>query len=357
MGGKSSAPPTPDYVGAAQQTAAGNLEAAQAAAMANRVNQVTPWGNLTYTTTNPGADPGSKDTQWTATTSLSPEQQSTLNINNQLNNQYAGLAQQGVNAIEPLLSNPNIDTSKLPQMPQNAGTTSQDVIMSRLQPQIDRDNAQLDAQLANQGVMPGSQAYTTAKQLLGQQHNDLLSQAAGQGVGLDMNASAQALQQQAFLTNQPLNIVNAMRTGAQVQAPTFQQVPQQQTTAGPDYSGAAQQTYNTNLANTNANNAQSAGLFGGLAGSALGIAGLGTGPGATLGGTAIAGLFSDRRLKTCIKPVGVFAGLMLYGYKYLWDNVQHYGVLAQEIEKLVPEAVRIDVTGFKRIDMGVLNGS
>ena len=48
--GKSSAPPAPDYTGAAQATAAGNLEAARATAAANRVNQYTPYGSLEYST-------------------------------------------------------------------------------------------------------------------------------------------------------------------------------------------------------------------------------------------------------------------------------------------------------------------
>ena len=40
--GSSPPPPAPDYAGAAQATAAGNLEAARANAAANRVNQYTP---------------------------------------------------------------------------------------------------------------------------------------------------------------------------------------------------------------------------------------------------------------------------------------------------------------------------
>jgi hypothetical protein len=36
-----SAPPPPDYVGAAKETASGNLEAARANIAANRVNQIT----------------------------------------------------------------------------------------------------------------------------------------------------------------------------------------------------------------------------------------------------------------------------------------------------------------------------
>lgn len=47
--GKSSAPAAPDYIGQANATAAGNLEAARATTAANRVNQVTPYGTLKYT--------------------------------------------------------------------------------------------------------------------------------------------------------------------------------------------------------------------------------------------------------------------------------------------------------------------
>ena len=48
-----------------------------------------------------------------------------------------------------------------------------------------------------------------------------------------------------------MNELNALRTGAQVTNPTFQAVPQQQTTAGPDMLGAAQAQgqYDTNVFN------------------------------------------------------------------------------------------------------------
>lgn len=48
FGGSPSAPPAPDYEGAANATAAGNLEAARYQTEANRINQYTPFGNLTY---------------------------------------------------------------------------------------------------------------------------------------------------------------------------------------------------------------------------------------------------------------------------------------------------------------------
>src|SRR5690606_31264065 len=46
--GKGSKPSTPNYEQLAREQAAGNLEMAKYAAQANRVNQVTPWGSLTW---------------------------------------------------------------------------------------------------------------------------------------------------------------------------------------------------------------------------------------------------------------------------------------------------------------------
>jgi hypothetical protein len=78
FGGGPSAPAAPDYAAAARETAAGNLAAAQAAAAANRVNQVTPYGNLNYTQTK-DAD---GNPVWTATTALSDVGQKLLNNQN-----------------------------------------------------------------------------------------------------------------------------------------------------------------------------------------------------------------------------------------------------------------------------------
>ena len=46
---------TPNYGAGAEQTAANNLKMAQLATAANRVNQITPYGNLKYT--QEGTDP------------------------------------------------------------------------------------------------------------------------------------------------------------------------------------------------------------------------------------------------------------------------------------------------------------
>ena len=86
-----------------------------------------------------------------------------------------------------------LDVSNIAQMPVNAGMTAQEAIMSRLDPQLQRQRAQLETQLANQGLVRGGEAYNVALQEQGQRENDLRTQAALQGLQLDMQARQQGL--------------------------------------------------------------------------------------------------------------------------------------------------------------------
>ncbi len=104
------------------------------------------------------------------------------------------------------LNQPNlaqsIDASQVAPLPVNAGTTAQQAILSRLDPQQQRQRTSTETQLVNQGLRPGDEAYNNAITLLGQQENDARTQAALQGLGLDFQANqqgfGQALQQGAF---------------------------------------------------------------------------------------------------------------------------------------------------------------
>ena len=86
-----------------------------------------------------------------------------------------------------------LDTSNLAAMPVNAGMTAQQAIMSRLDPQLQRQRSQLETQLANQGLVRGGEAYNAAVTEQQQQENDLRTQAALQGINLDMAARQQGL--------------------------------------------------------------------------------------------------------------------------------------------------------------------
>ncbi len=274
--GKQSAPQAPDYTAAAEKTAAGNLEAAKYATKANRVNQYTPYGNLTYEEKPDGT--------WSQTQTLTPQAQATLDKQMALSDKYADTASQGFDKVQGLLSNPELDMSQLPARAMNVGQTAQEAIMSRLQPQLAQQEEALRTRMANQGITLGSDAYGKEMTAQGQRGNDLQLQAALQGISLDQANRAGALQEQAYIQDRPLNLVNALRSGAQVQSPQFQSYAQQATTGGPNYSGAAQAQYGADMDAYNAQSAQSGGLMSGLFGVGMGLAGL---PGA--GGSILQG--------------------------------------------------------------------
>lgn len=265
--GKSSAPPPPDYVGAAQATATGNLQAAQAASAANKVNQVTPYGNLTYTQT--GTDPATGTPMWTATQSLSPGQQQLYNQNTQLSSGLLDTAQSGLNYASGLMSKPGVDISTLPSVGINPGQTYTDAIMSRLQPEQAAQRQQFQAQMANQGIDTGSQAYLNAQRLFNDQQAAQQAQAVTQGFNTGLAANQNSFNQQAYNQMLPVNVINALRTGNQVQTPSYVNAPQQATTQGADILGATQMGYNSQLGNVNAQNAQAAQTNGAIGSAAL----------------------------------------------------------------------------------------
>ena len=341
LGPAPSAPAAPDYRGAAQETAAGNLEAARAATAANRVNQITPYGTLKYEVT--GADPYGNPT-WTATQALSPAQQQLLDYQNQASLGLGKLAGQGLGYVENMLKTP-FNTAALPSTGFNPSQTYQEAYMQRLAPQLQQNREQLQQRLANQGIDIGSTAYDRAMMQQAQRENDLLAAATTQGFGVGQQARQTALQEQAYLRNEPLNTLSAVRTGAQVQGPQFVNSAQQATTAGPDILGAANMQYNAAMGDFNAKQAAQANLNQGLF---------------SLGGAA---LMSDIRAKENIKPIGIMPnGLTLYSFEYK-DEVKshplagdgiHVGVMAQEVEQVFPYAVKTLDDGYKVVDYGLI---
>ncbi|HUC61167.1 MAG TPA: tail fiber domain-containing protein [Alphaproteobacteria bacterium] len=60
---------------------------------------------------------------------------------------------------------------------------------------------------------------------------------------------------------------------------------------------------------------------------------------------------SDVRLKRDIEPVGRLAsGIGLYRFRYVWSDELYVGVIAQEVEGVMPEAVLRGRDGFLRVD-------
>jgi hypothetical protein len=341
LGPAPSAPAAPDYAAAAQQTAQGNLDAARAATAANRVNQVTPYGNLDYTQS--GTDPYGNPT-WTATTSLSNIGQQLLNNQNQTSLGLGSAINAQLGQVQDVMGqgfNPN-----LPSTGMNPGQSYQDAYMQRLAPQLAQSRESTTAALANQGIAPGTQAYENAMRQQAIKENDLLLGATTQGFGVGQQANQQAYNQALTNYNLPLNTLSALRTGAQVQNPSFVNSAAQANTAGADLLGAAQMGYNAQMGDFNAKQAAQANFNQGLMG---------------LGGAGIMAA-SDIRMKENIEKVGNLNGLNVYEFDYkpeFKDEAGYgrfIGVMAQEVETVRPDAVVTRADGYKMVNYGVLNG-
>jgi hypothetical protein len=142
----------------------------------------------------------------------------------------------------------SLDTSNLAAMPVNAGMTAQNAILSRLMPSIQQQRSQLETQLANQGLVRGGEAYNAAVSGQGMKENDLMTQAALQGLNLDMAARQQGLgEQQAlggFGNQAALSQFGAGQQASQAQNAAMQQNYQQAMAAAQQGNAAQQQRFN-----------------------------------------------------------------------------------------------------------------
>jgi hypothetical protein len=200
---------------------------------------------------------------WSANQSLNPTLQSAMSG---LQNRLASTAGQGIN------------TNTLAQTGINPGELYSDAIMRRLQPQLQQQQASVETRLANQGIMPGSEAYNRAKTQLAQQQNDLLTSAQVQGMDVGLRANQQGFNQQLQQSNLPIQQLGAFNQATQ---PGYVTPYNQAAVAGPDYLGSYTTGQAAQIAAQNAANARTANLQSGL---------FGLGSSALLGGGGIGGL-------------------------------------------------------------------
>ena len=242
------APAAPDYAGAATAQGQANIDAARLTAKLGNPNIVNPYGTQTVTYAND---------QPTVTQTLNPMAQKALTSQQNLQANMADLANTGYKNAFGVLSNPfsfggpavqtslaapgtlqggptagqygtaqggvtgpnlqsNLDLSGVAKMPVNAGMTGQEAIMSRLEPTLARNRVSTETQLINQGLRPGTEAYDNAARILGQQENDQRTQAALQGLNLDIGANQQGFNQ-ALNAGQFGNTANLAEFGAGLQ--------------------------------------------------------------------------------------------------------------------------------------------
>jgi hypothetical protein len=290
-----------------------------------------------------------------------------------------------------------IDTGNFSAMPLNAGVKAQDLILERLNPTIQAGDTSFKQSLANQGLAPGTVAYDAAYRNRSQQINDLYNQAALSGINLDMTARNQQLQEELAKGNfanaaqlsgaglyntamqdnygrgmttqgtqysqglnkaqfqntaqqqqlaqdmairaQPINEVIGLMGGSQIQLPQFQGYQGTSVAPAPTFAGAqaqgqnAMQNYGIQQAG---NNATTSGLFGALTSGAM-----------------LASKFSDRRLKSNIVQIGTHPlGIGIYEYDIFGNRER--GVMADEVAKVMPDAIIPHPSGYMMVNYGKL---
>lgn len=278
---------------------------------------------------------GPQQDQWEQTVRLSPEQQRLYDQTVQGQTMYGDAALQQLGGLKGMLSQPvNFDGAPgrgqvtAPTLTQDAwapidpnigyGAESRGrveaALAERLAPMQGAQRAQTETQLRNQGLVPGTEAWTNAMNDLGRQENDarlgiiaaggqeeaLQAGIAGQLFGQkaanrdqlfnaqqalfgqqttgfnQQNATRdQAIKEQLMQRQIPLNEIAALLGGQQVQYPQFGGTPQvqQQTTDVTGAYGLAQQgqqaNYTARAQQAASANAGTAGLVGSLATAAV----------------------------------------------------------------------------------------
>lgn len=319
--GKSRAPKPPDPIKTEQGQTATNIGTAIANQVGSQTNQVTPDGSLTYSQTGTYAytDPLTGDVydipQWTATQTLSPQQQQIADRTGQTEINLAQLAQDQSGRLNSLLSAPvEIGNEAVESRLFELGRARLDPLMA------DRRD-QMNTELVNRGIGAGSEAYDREMRRLMEGENDAYN-------SLLLSGRGQAVQEQLAERNQPINEITALLSGSQVSQPNFLPTPGMNAPTT-DYAGLVQNNYAQQVAAANANNNRMGGLFGNLIGTA-----------GTLGGAAI--IASDERVKDVKERVGeTDGGVPLYRYRYKGeydDGREHIGPMAQDVARKQPKA-------------------
>lgn len=310
-----SAPKAPDPA----KTAAAQTESNKATAVTqyglNATNQVTPYGNLSYSQSGTWSD---GTPRFTATQTLSPEQQQLYNQQTQLGSKMNDLAIGQTDRLSNVLSQP-VDLS-------NNATESRlmELGRARLDPIIAQREKSTEAELLNKGVRPGTEAYRRATEAVNQQTNDAYNQ-------LLLSGRGQSVQEALAERNQPINEISALMGGGQVQSPNFVNTPTPGVN-GTDVAGITNNAYNQNM---QAYQSKMSGLLG-----------LGT----ALGGW----VFSDARLKSNVERVGTHPlGIGVYEYDIFGRRQR--GVMAHEVAEVMPAAVRRNGE-FHQVNYSMIGG-
>lgn len=191
----------------------------------------------------------------------------------------------------------------------------------RYEPIFERQTNNLQDRLVNQGIPVGSEAYSRAMSDMSQTQNDARQQAMYQAQQAGQQARNNEIQNNLsiFSAFNPLN--GYAGSSAQGSTEMYDNLYNSQLNA---YN--AQQQAKQNMAQGWLN---------------LGSAGLNLGM----------GLFSDARIKENLRPVGqLFNGLTVYAFNFPGEAVTRIGLVAQEVQQHIPQAVSQTEEGLLMVD-------
>ena len=274
-------------------------------------------------------------------------------------------------------------------------TATRDAILERLEYQYTIDHDAAVASLANQGLFPGMVAYDRAMLAIDRKNNDARLQAFlvaqqeqtrivqlegmkgefANGVSdkkfqrqvlifqfrnmaqvqqLSVLVEAanyvntlrqQQLQELIVERTQPMNEIGALVHGGQIQVPQFQSF-KAGTIAQTPVAESVYRSAEMDMQKWQAKVQQQQSMMGGLMGLAGNL-------------ISLPMMMSDRRLKADIVHLLDDArGFGWYAWRYVWDapSVRRVGVMAQELARVMPEAVALMPNGFLAVDYAAVNG-
>jgi hypothetical protein len=438
--GKKSGPNAPDYMGLAKQQGEEARALNTQQTWANRADQTNPYGSSKWTS-EMVIDPatGQEVTKWNQSTEISPELKGAYDSQLGVQSGRSELAQSMMGRLgselgqgpdwsqltpwgqqmqatttpysfgdprtqSPALQN-SLDYSNL-QNVDNSGASRQraeDAIYksatSRLDPQWQAKQTQLETQLANQGITRNSAAYQNAMQGLETQRTDAYQQAQmGAVTGAGQEAQRNSSMDMALRQQQAAEAGNQGQFGNAAQQAAYQQALQsgqfglgqqqqafsQQQQAGQYQNQMRQQQLSEMLQQRGLTLSEINSLMSGQQVSSPNFSGYnqqqGVAPtdytgaaknqygasmdqynaqqaqqGQTIGALgSIAMMFSDARVKRNIRRIGRHPrGFGLYRYRYVGERGERVGVIAQEVRRYAPELVD-NVRGVLRVNYAAL---
>lgn len=331
VGGKG-APPPPDYLGAVREQGRISQDLVNQQTRANRPDQSTPFASSTW-------DVGPNG-----------EYSQQVRLNGPLADASMAAQQQFADAIGK-----GLDLSSLQELGSGDAARQQAIdaaysqATSRLDPRFSQARDRERTRLLNQGLAEGSEAFNKSLGELGNQENDAYNQALysaiGQGTGAgqaifnqNLAARQQGLAELLQQRNAPIQALQQLQ-GLTAQ-PGFQGAGVAQT---PDLLGATGQQDQANLQRYQLQQQQFRDLINSI--SQLGVAG--------------AQIASDERLKQNIQRSSfeVLPGVPLASWEWRPEygvDGPTVGVVAQDLQQVLPEAVSEGPDGYLMVDYGAL---